>query len=436
MKIFLKILVGLISFVFIIYIFFNPQIKAFTRPYLQLKNIVDFSITNSYSSKNHHHHQSTVNNLGLQTSNSSNNTVNYNVSENYVLLATNIDEENKLFYFFYLPIVVESWRRLGFEPVILVISSKEDNLDDLKNVKNATRITLKYLKKLNTSLVLVKSEKKFGVMTSMISRLFVGAIDFLKDEDFIITSDSDLIPIKKSYYEINDREAVCVWNAFCCGQFKHLNRTFNMYPMGHIGMKKKHWRGVIELNSTLEINTKAVADLLRASFDQSVVKEDKQIARGDRTWYADQVILSSKIEIYVNDKSKAKISKKNYQGTRLDRIHSIIIISQSYAAIIFDKLDDNKQQILLLDDLKNIIELQANEFTNLDETTIETETNTEVVSTAITATTIQITSAQTTSQAKTQSTKNQTNTAFKLKYFSCLFEIVFSLILFTYNMSG
>lgn len=71
--------------------------------------------------------------------------------------------------------------------------------------------TIKYLSNINVTLKLISSDKDYELMTSMISRLFVGAIEFLNDEDYINTADSGLIPVTLEYYKIKD---VVLWILF------------------------------------------------------------------------------------------------------------------------------------------------------------------------------------------------------------------------------
>lgn len=176
----------------------------------------------------------------------------------------------------------------------------------------------------------VKTEPDFGVMTSMICRLFPGAIDFLDDEDYVLTSDSDLIPIRKAYYQVQDYDAIGVWNGFCCGTFQLKNKTYEMYPMGHIGMKKKLWKEVMELKSGLTINSKLISDLVRERIDKKAVKQDKKISPGDQTWFADQIILSSRIQIYAAKKNMS-ILKRPYEGIRLSQpIELVNITNESF----------------------------------------------------------------------------------------------------------
>ena len=91
----------------------------------------------------------------------------------------------------------------------------------------------------------------------MVVRNFAGIILNISDSDFIMTSDSDLYPINKKYYEIANynNESIYIWNAFCCGNFIHENESYQMYPMSSIAMSKLKWRKVMQINETSsEIN--------------------------------------------------------------------------------------------------------------------------------------------------------------------------------------
>ncbi|CAF0783789.1 unnamed protein product [Brachionus calyciflorus] len=245
-------------------------------------------------------------------------------SENfkYVLMATNIDEKDNKFYYFYLPFCAEAWKKLGFKTVILLISTKEVDLENLKIDNQPAMKTIEYLKKLDCKLIVIKSDKNYGKITSMVSRLFAGAITELNDEDYIMTSDSDLIPISKSYYNTESHDAITVWNAFCCGSYQLKNKNYEMYPMGHIGMKKKHWREVMNFNKETKINSESVRILVGDNMGNHLFKEDDKIARGDPTWFADQTILSKQISIYVNELNRTELIKKKFTGIRYDRIYS------------------------------------------------------------------------------------------------------------------
>lgn len=153
----------------------------------------------------------------------------------YVVISSNFDI-NTDFYSFYLPITATSWRRLGVEPVVILVKSNstDENNELYKKV-------LEYLKILNIITVNIDSPPNNELIIGMTARLFVGLLpdEIVKDDQFIMTSDTDLLPIKESYYNIAEsKDKIVLWNAFCCGSFSHKNVQYEMYPIGHIGMRK------------------------------------------------------------------------------------------------------------------------------------------------------------------------------------------------------
>lgn len=188
----------------------------------------------------------------------------------YALLSSNIDDTNNLFYIFYLPFTAQAWRTVGYEPVVLLVTSQKNNL-----TRYALK-TIEYLNLLNVKLVYIDCDPDYQVITSMVGRLFVGVLDeeIVKEQDFVITSDADLIPLQKSYYEANiNNTEIKVWNAFCCGNFDFKGKSIAMYPIGHIGMRKYQWKEMMQLNDSTKLTTKSVIEVIKRFFDDSVVKK-------------------------------------------------------------------------------------------------------------------------------------------------------------------
>ena len=151
-------------------------------------------------------------------------------------------------------------------------------------------------------------EPGLEVITSLVSRLFGSLLDesIVGETDFIITSDTDLYPIDSNYY-LNDTaldkdESIFLWNAFCCGNFKFGNRSYTMYPIGHIGMKKKYWRSVMSLDDEPEdtqLTSSFILKYLKRFYNGSrEVKENEKIGRGDDNWYMDQLLGHFYILLY------------------------------------------------------------------------------------------------------------------------------------------
>lgn len=242
--------------------------------------------------------------------------------DKYVILAVQFDNPSKVYYYFYLPFVVQAWNDIGFKCIILFVSSSSNNIDTFYSNNTLIRKTIEYLRKQNALILLIKSKKNFGTITTMVCRLFVGALSELDDEDFVLTSDSDLIPVRNSYYKITNVNAINILNAYCCGTFIFRDKKYTMYPIGHIGMKKKLWRQVMNLSVETKINSQTLIEYVSSNIGPEIVKEDSKIVRGDSTWYADQTIISIKISEYVNVLKKAEIVKEKYTGIRYDRSKS------------------------------------------------------------------------------------------------------------------
>lgn len=155
----------------------------------------------------------------------------------YVIITSSL-EENKDYYMFYLPIAAKCWQQIGFQPVLLLISSDYSNLDRL-SVK-----TIEYLDALNITYIQVQAKHKYETITSMVARLLIGIIDnsIIDDDSFVITTDVDLIPINPYYYSLSSMnlDIITVWNAYCCDGFYYSNRRYSMFPMSHVGMVKRN----------------------------------------------------------------------------------------------------------------------------------------------------------------------------------------------------
>lgn len=219
-------------------------------------------------------------------------------------------------YMFHLPMTAQSWRRLNFEPIVFVVKPK--------NETNKLALTvLKYLKLLNINVVEVSTVENYEVIIGMVSRLFVGlSSDYLiKDDDMILTSDTDLFPLNKNYFSFDSSNSIKLWNSDCCDNFSYNNKSYRMYTMLNIGMRKKQWREVMQLDNQneLKIDGESVIKLIRNMFGDWYIQKNNDIKRGSSVWFLDQMTVSIKIHQYVNEENKTNLTKIKFQGTRLNR---------------------------------------------------------------------------------------------------------------------
>lgn len=192
--------------------------------------------------------------------------------QKYVAISTSLEFE-KDFYMFYLPMTCESWRRIGIEPIIIiVISDVNDSFVDLETYNYKSEINgklinanlsilqlkvLEYLNRLKVKIFFFRSFKNYEAQLGMLARLFIGYIsnEYIANEnDYIIMSDTDIIPINHKYYDIDySNDSISIWNAFCCSNFKYKNLHYSEYPMSHIGMKKYMWKNILTYDSQFEV---------------------------------------------------------------------------------------------------------------------------------------------------------------------------------------
>ena len=88
-------------------------------------------------------------------------------SKRYVAISANLDTISN-YYMFNLPFVSLSWRRVGYEPVILLVYSNNVKVNSLINK------CIEYLNRFNFKIIKIESPNNYEVLTGMMTRLFVG----------------------------------------------------------------------------------------------------------------------------------------------------------------------------------------------------------------------------------------------------------------------
>ena len=133
-----------------------------------------------------------------------------------------------LAYTFYPPLVAASWKRIGYEAIAVFVG------DFTKPNVLTARLNLSrnYLKHLGAHIVDLQCNESYSIKLSQLVRVFSGFLtnDIVQDEDNLLTSDSDLIPLKASEYRPTPGTHGFIFNAFCCGSFKRRGRSYRMFP--------------------------------------------------------------------------------------------------------------------------------------------------------------------------------------------------------------
>jgi hypothetical protein len=131
-------------------------------------------------------------------------------------------------YTFYTPITAASWKRAGYETIVVFVGDFT-----LPNVLTPRlNLSRNYLKHVGANIIDIQCNASYAVKLSQLVRLFAGFLpdSIVHDDDDILTGDSDLIPLKpKEYLPTNGADGF-IFNAFCCGSFKRRGRSYRMFP--------------------------------------------------------------------------------------------------------------------------------------------------------------------------------------------------------------
>ena len=262
-------------------------------------------------------------------------------NKTFAIISINLDT-NLEFYLFYLPMTCLSWRLVNYEPIIIAVTSNVT-----KSNKLATK-TLEYLNLFQVKVILIESVANYEKMTGMLARLFVGLIkdDLISNNDIIFQTDADLIPINKKYYQSFDKsDSIKILDVSSfqspIGKFSYKMKSYQMYFMGHIGMKqsinisikfmktfslgmkKWQWKEIMHFYTTTgyKLNGESILKLVKKYYGESLIKKNDEIKRGDNVWFLDQHIISINIAKYLRNRNN-KLFTKLSPGIKLDRIWS------------------------------------------------------------------------------------------------------------------
>ncbi|CAF5076788.1 unnamed protein product, partial [Rotaria sp. Silwood1] len=172
-----------------------------------------------------------------------------NTIRKFVVFASSIYSELRS-YIFYTPITAAAWQRIGYNVIVIFVGDFTTTNNDRSLLKQLN-ITRNLLKRLGVYVIDFQCHRSYSIKISQLVRMFAGFIsnDIVKDIDYIIITDSDIIPLNSNNYVIKNGTHGFIYNAFCCGTFKRREKTYRMFPMCHICLSKQLWRNLV-LEST------------------------------------------------------------------------------------------------------------------------------------------------------------------------------------------
>jgi hypothetical protein len=238
-------------------------------------------------------------------------------------------------YIFYTPITAAAWQRIGYEVIVVFAGDFTNNSN--ASLSPQLNLSRRFLQRLGVHTVNFQCEISYSIKMSQIIRIFGGFLPdtIINDTDYIITTDSDIIPIREQDYLLKQNTDGFIYNAFCCGTYQRRQKSYQMYPMSHICLSKKLWRDLfiqsIQRNEIFNTNLSSLKTILlsdKASFSFDTVSlytrqefgqlYDSNMTKGDSAWYMDQTYSSMLLNDYCEKYPNIKIDKRYKQSTRLD----------------------------------------------------------------------------------------------------------------------
>lgn len=148
-------------------------------------------------------------------------------------------------YLFYLPLVVWSWNKLGYD-VLIIGPDMDGEVDD-------TRIDLiidtRWEQDLQFHWVGFEAPPEKNATYAQCSRLYAGCFrNLLPDNELLITADADMIVLNKEYFETANDGRIHVFGADLVPE--------GQYPMCYVSMTAATWRAVMRIEPGQSIQHK------------------------------------------------------------------------------------------------------------------------------------------------------------------------------------
>ena len=243
-------------------------------------------------------------------------------------------------YTFYAPLTAAAWQRVGYEVIVIFVG--DFRLEEALSLRYVT--TRRFLRQIGAKVLDIQCNASYATKISQLVRVFVGLFPayIVKDDDSVITTDSDLIPIDNRQYEPNMHSDGFLINPDCCGNFKRRGKKYRMFAMSYIYLTKKTWRAILH-------ESVQKAELLPLYNDLTILSSEaplsfetinlyaqhefknmyhQNMTKGDSAWYMDQLLCSMLLTDYRKRHPNLVIIERNLT-MRLDRDSGLLYWNKS-----------------------------------------------------------------------------------------------------------
>ncbi|KAI9559312.1 hypothetical protein GHT06_016101 [Daphnia sinensis] len=219
-------------------------------------------------------------------------------------------------YAFNLPLTALAWERLGFRSVVLIIGSRCEWEND-----PALSYILSHLEARRAIIIFIASPLEQRSKLSQTARPFTVNLPGFpgRDNDYLITSDSDLWPLRKEHYVPRPNMDIVLVHSTCCRPFKMNNQSYPMYPMSNIGATVSIWRQVMNDNHSIADDADTILNYLEDVFGDMA---RGSLIVGQPTWYMDQRMTSIRLTEWMQKYGNESVYRVSDVGfSRFDRLN-------------------------------------------------------------------------------------------------------------------
>jgi hypothetical protein len=256
---------------------------------------------------------------------------------------------------------------MGYRPLVLLVGA------DWRSPPPGSRheVVVRALRQLGdkVKVEVIASDEEFNTAAvAQIGRLYACLVDGMADDEYLLTTDADLIPLSAPHFseERNWNRRLHLYNSFCCaplqlpeGGLHHAKQSISAVrlgapdlrygmgveadhrllhlPISYAGATASVWRQLMGLSreEERELRKSGVQELLRLAIESRLLNDlgseraHMNLADNHRhadmdMWHLDQRVLSAKVAAWKGFPSDTEMTSRYGHRDRVDRINWVV----------------------------------------------------------------------------------------------------------------
>lgn len=189
----------------------------------------------------------------------------------YIVLSVNDNPD----YLYYVPLVMQAWINLSWEPLVLYNGDKYDEQTPV------AKLAFSIHSQRMIWPILVQGNYRSDTVTQ-VSRLYAGGHFLYPSDVYLMTGDIDMLPLS-DYWKPDFTKITC---------YGHDLTGRGHYPICYIGMTNRKWRQVMEYSG----------GTIGEQIEKGLIGQPQARSKDFyKYWFTDQDIVTQKLQPYKNE---------------------------------------------------------------------------------------------------------------------------------------